>query len=241
MYTPKILIYDIETAGVNALNADLGFVITFGYIWLSDFEKGKKWKTISIGDFSSSFKKDPHNDKALLQAAAEIINQADGIIGHYANRFDKPFLATRALLHGVELADVPQLDTCYLAYKKLKLSSNRLVNIAKVFKCKWQKLDKKDGWPLWWNHYLKGSLKYDKAMRKYCGYDVMTLAEISVKMKPYWPPSFTNRLYPKTIEKGCSVCGSSKLHHRGQIVYRREIHNRLACQDCGSWANYEKI
>lgn len=240
-YSPKILVYDIETDGVNALNADLGYIITFGYIWFDDYKKGKKWKTISIADYSE-FKKNPHNDKYLIKDALKILDQADGIIHHYGNKFDAPYIVTRAVIKNLgPFPDVPMLDTCLLAWKRFKLSSNRLKNIAKVFKCKWQKLDKGNGWPMWWYEFLKGSAKYDKQMREYCGYDVMTLAEISDKMRPYWPPSFVNRLYPKTLGRHCNKCGSKELLSKGLKIFQRIECRQLRCKKCGSTANYEKI
>lgn len=238
---PKILVYDIESAGVNAFNADLGYVLVFGYIWLSDFEKGKKWKTISIGDFKR-FKKNPHDDTDVIKEALKILNQADGIIHHYGNKFDAPFLLTRAEILRLEgFPDLPMLDTCFLAYKRFKFFSNRLKNIALALKCKYNKIEKNDGWPKWWLAYLKGDLRYDKKMRKYCGYDVMTLAEISLRMRKYWPKQFTNRLYSKNCGRICNSCGSTKLSNNGFTIYRRMIHKKLACRNCGSRANYEKV
>jgi uncharacterized protein YprB with RNaseH-like and TPR domain/predicted RNA-binding Zn-ribbon protein involved in translation (DUF1610 family) len=236
-----VLIYDIETAGVNALNADLGYIITFGYIWLSDFEKGKKFKTISIGDFPE-FKKDPHNDKRLVQEALKIMSKAGGLIHHYGNKFDMPYIRTRAIIHGLDpLPDIQTLDTCFLAYKKLKLSSNRLANVCRVFNCKYRKIEKKDGWPTWWMAYLRGDLKYDKPMREYCGYDVMALADVSLKLRPYWPRSFTNALYPKTKTLHCRACGNEKLYKHDIVLFRREVHQRYRCTNCGSNSNYQKL
>lgn len=255
IFQPNILIYDIETAGVNALNADLGYVINFGYIWLHDFLSGKKPTVLSICD-SKTFKSNPHDDSELVEKALKILAKADGIVHHYGNRFDMPFLRTRAIIIGRQknnpvkftYPDIKDLDTCFLAYRTLKLSSNRLANVAKVLNCKYQKMDKKDGWPKWWMSYLKGSSEHDKIMREYCGLDVMTLAEISVIMKPYWPTAFTNRIYPKQsrkdiIENGmnCIMCGSKYLHKQGVKVFNRKVQQNYRCMDCGSQRNYKPL
>lgn len=247
-YEPNIIIYDIETAGVNALHADLGYVITFGWITLKDFLAGKKAKTISIADFPR-FDKNPHDDTDIVKAALEILSTADGIVHHYGNKFDAPFLRTRAAILRLGTFPEPkQLDTCFLAYKVFKLSSNRLVNVAKALKCKYRKLDKGDGWPNWWLDFLKGSRKSDKPMREYCGFDVMTLAEITVRVRPYWPQDFINRLRPRQsrasiIKHGlrCVVCGGGKLRSHGIRLRQRVPHRILQCQNCGSMKTVEKL
>ncbi len=240
MNKPKILVYDIETAGVNAFNADLGYVISFAYILLDDFEKGKKFKVLSITDYKH-YSIDPHDDKYLLKDILKIMSKATHIIHHYGNRFDEPFLRTRMAIKNIKMfPEVPQLDTCYLAWKKFKLSSNRLANIAKVFKCKYNKIDKKDGWPKWWMDYLKGGTKYVTKMSKYNGYDVMTLAEISIKMRPYWPRSFVNySVYADN--KSCKVCGSVKLHFKEFRIVSMMKYRLFKCGECGYSYNKQRV
>lgn len=245
--TNRILVYDIETCGINARFADLGYIITFGYIWLEDFikayEKGQKpkVKTISIADFDR-YKKDPQDDRLLLKAASKILLQADGIIHHYGDRFDAPFVRTRMLLNnqGEIFPEAKQLDTCILAWKKLKLSANRLAHIAKVLKCKYQKVDKKDGWPKWWNDFAKGGTKYDAPMRHYCGYDVLSLAEISIKMRPYWPNSFMNQSIIRN-GKVCIKCASDKLAFKEYRVIGAKEHRLYRCTHCGYSYNKEPV
>lgn len=246
--SPKILVYDIETAGVNALNADLGYVITFGYIWLDDFNKGEKAKTISIADFPE-FEKDPHNDKMIVKAGLELMAQADGLIHHYGNRFDHPYMRTRGVKHRIPIyTDVAALDTCHLAWKTFKLSRNSLKNVAQFLDCKYQKLEKLDGWPKWWMDFLKGSTKSDKKMREYCALDVMTLAEIAERMRPYWTVAFCNRLYVKNqldrwgdATRKCMKCGGVKLESKGIGVRARRPCRLLKCRTCGFSGNIEKV
>lgn len=235
---PRILIYDIESAGVNALNADLGYVICFGYKWLGE----KETHCISITDFSD-FKKNPQNDKRVVKEALKILNEADGIIAHYGNRFDRPYIAARALYHGLApFPDVQQLDPCYLAYKKFKLSSNRLVNIAKFLKCRNQKMNK-DGtfWPDAWLSIMKGSTKNQKKMIAYCKQDVRTLEEIAVKMRPYWFPSFVNSLGYSHFDGTCPACGSDYLMKNGTRKNKNYTYQRMICCDCATQFKGDKV
>ena len=258
-YKPNIIIYDIESAGVNALFADLGYMINFGYISLDDFLAGKKPTVLSIVDYPT-FKQNPHDDTLLVKEALKILSGADGIIHHYGTKFDKPFIKTRALIKNLDtFPEAKELDTCFLSYKQLRLSNNRLVTVAKALKCKNQKLDKKDGWPNWWLDYLKGSPKSDKQMREYCGMDVLTLAEISVRIRRYWPEDFINRLYPKVpvlckhemrflnskiqnrLKFKCLTCGNPNLESKGTKVRKKTLVRVYQCKNCFSVKNYEKL
>jgi transposase-like protein len=70
----------------------------------------------------------------------------------------------------------------------------------------------------------------------------MTLAEIAIRMRPYWPKSFTNRLYPKDrTNSHCNTCGSDRLHRRGITVYQRKLQQNYGCLHCGSRANYRPL
>jgi len=62
--SPRILSFDIESAGVNALKSDLGFVILFGYKWAH--EPHAHVLTLA----PQSLRR--FDDKALLRAASKL-------------------------------------------------------------------------------------------------------------------------------------------------------------------------
>src|SRR3990167_5426751 len=90
----KILFYDLETAGVQALSADRGFVVCFGYKFLGE----KKAHCITILDHPG---KHCHDDSALLVAALKIMEEAELLVAHYGDKFDRPFLESRILRAGL--------------------------------------------------------------------------------------------------------------------------------------------
>ena len=74
------------------------------------------------------------DDKKLIHEFVKIMNKANEIIGHNGDRFDIPWIRTRALYHGIH--NVPRwqtLDTLKSVRSNLKLPSNRLDAIGRYF------------------------------------------------------------------------------------------------------------
>lgn len=115
---PKIGFLDIETSN---LNGDFGFI--FSYCILSDdgkmFQRILSPKEIKSGEF----------DKNLLHQFCLDIKKFDKVITHYGDRFDGPFLRTRALLYGCDFPKpgmIRHVDMWMVLRKKFKLRNNRL-------------------------------------------------------------------------------------------------------------------
>src|SRR3990167_2779890 len=115
----KTLIYDIETAGVNALKADLGFVIVFGYKWLG--EKSAHVLTINKKDLQK------FDDRELLVRVSKLLQQADVVVTHYGSNFDKKFLQGRLMINDFPgFPHPPVRDTCLGLRVVTNFSSKRL-------------------------------------------------------------------------------------------------------------------
>jgi hypothetical protein len=250
---PKILVWDIETNGVNARDADLGFITCFGYKWLNsksvkcisllDCETfTKALGSVSKGDRSIKTIDRLHDDSELLKKAAEVMNQADYLIAHYGDKFDKPFIKTRMLIAGIPpIPDVKQIDTCKLAWNHLKFSRNRLGHLAEVLGCKNLKQEKGNGFPLWWHRAMAGHEGSIRDMSEYCKRDVLALEDIALKLRPYWP-----RLVKWDLDSqrpNCKTCGSNTIQWRGfeRRVTKKWKYHRYQCQSCGSWGNIQEL
>ena len=172
----KILLYDIETAGVNALKSDLGFVIVFGYKWLG--EKHAHTLTISKKDLQK------FHDKNLLIKVSKLLQQADVVVGHYASIFDKKFLQGRFMIHDLPAFKHPPMrDTCMGLRAVTNFSSKRLKHAAKIMKFRHQK--KENNWPLSWFQVMRGDMKALKGLAEYCKGDVMALEELYLRLRGY--------------------------------------------------------
>lgn len=223
---PRVLFFDIESAGVNALRADLGFVIVFGYKWLG--EKKAHSLVISKADLRR------FSDYNLLVKASKLFQEADIIVGHYASVFDRRFIAGRLLIHGLPPVPPTKLrDTVFIARSVANFSSNRLKHLAKILNLKHQKLD--NNWPIAWFEVMQGDSKALKGMAKYCEGDVLALEELYLRLRAYDNP------HPRLIadRTKCGVCAGD-IQYRGVARVGERSYRRYQCKKCGHWGRETK-
>lgn len=233
---PKILLFDLETAGVNALNADLSTVVCFGYKWVGE----KMPHCLTVDQFPKWFSKENGiNDKPLLVAALKIMAEADIIVAHYGDKFDRPYFAGRCVIHGLTPPPPTKMrDTWYIAYRAFKFSSNRLQNLADIFGLGEKKYRKAvpDEWPGWWLKAMAGNTTAIAQMAKYCKQDIQTLEQVYLRLQPF------DTAAPRLLEDRtmCGACGSA-VQYRGFAVLGQNKYRRYQCTSCGKWDRETKI
>lgn len=223
---PRILFFDIESAGVNALKSDLGFVIVFGYKW-SD-EKHAKVLTVDREGLRN------FDDKKLLIQASKLFNEADLVVGHFASVFDRRFIQGRLLIQGLPpIAPTKLRDTCMIARSVANYSSNRLKHLAKILNLKHTKLE--NGWPNAWFQVMRGNTEALKGLADYCKGDVLALEDLYKRLLPF------DNAHPRMIEDRakCATCGG-KVEYRGFAFANQNRYRRYICTDCGRWGRETK-
>lgn len=228
---PKVLIWDLETGGVNAFYADLGFILNFGYKWLGE----KETHCLKVSDYPGWFKRErdcPIDDKPLIEDALKIMAEADILVAHFGDKFDRKFFQGRCAIHN--LTPPPptiQRDTCMLSWKYFKFRSNRLAALAKHFNLKQRKYQKKSNeWPGWWLRAMAGSKRAIKAMSEYCKQDVRTTELVYLRIRPY--DTAHPRLFSPT--QRCKKC-NGKMEYSGYRVTLNNRYHRIRCMQCGSY------
>lgn len=218
----KILFFDIETAGVNALRSDLGFCIIFGYKW--NYENKARALVID----STSLKR--FDDNNLLTAASVILSKADLTVAHYGSVFDRRFIQGRLLINNLPpIPPTKMRDTCMIARSVANFSSNRLKHLAKILNLGNQKLE--NNWPLAWFKVMQGDMKHLNALTEYCKGDVYALEELYYRLRPF------DNAHPNIIHNRemCGACGGSVQYHGvtfiGHLKYRR-----YQCNACHKWS-----
>lgn len=222
---PKILSFDIESAGVNALHPDLGFIICFGYKWLHETDA----HTITLDKQSLL----TYDDKQLLEDASKLMEEADILVGHFASVFDRRFIQGRLLIN--DLPPIPNVklrDTCMIARSVANFSSNRLKNLAKVLNLKNQKLE--NGWPKAWLDVLRGDEKALDRLAEYCRGDVVAVEELYLKLRPFDNP------HPRLFDRSkCPSCGGD-VEYRGTYTAGERKYRRFQCKSCKKWGHETK-
>lgn len=219
----------LETAGINGFEADLANIVCFGYKWLGE----DKPHCLTIDEFDGWFTKKGLNDKPLIKAALKIMEEADLLVAHYGDKFDKPFFTGRCVIHGFEPPPpTKQRDTCYIAWKTFKFSSNRLQNLADILHCGEKKYHKQvpDEWPGWWLGALAGDRQSIKEMAKYCKQDIQTLEQVYLKLRSY------DKAHPRMVEDRtkCGACGG-EVQYRGFAFVGENKYRRFQCVTCSKW------
>lgn len=123
----KVGYLDIEA---SSLNANFGIILS----WFIK-ERGKEKYDYAVIKkeeiFNYSF------DKRVVKELLAALKKYDVLYAHYGDRFDFPFIRTRAFVHNLE-KDLPEYmetfirDTWPIAKYKLRLHSNRLGAIAET-------------------------------------------------------------------------------------------------------------
>lgn len=223
---PKILFWDLETSN---LNADFGRLICFG----GKFAGEKKPFILSITD-SPTFKKDPTNDKWLVEKCANVLSMADEWVTWYGKRFDVPFLSSRLLSHGLNsLPPCPHIDGWEIARKQLKLHSNRLASVQAFLNLPVAKTIIR---PDHWVKAMAGNRDAIRYIIEHCEKDVLVLEQAYEKLRPLIinPPNL-NLLNGRP--ENCESCGGpkEKIIRSGTHTTRKRIVFRFKCQICGHW------
>ena len=234
MPKPKILIFDLETGGFpGGFKADMGYVLNFGWKWLGE----KKVHMMTVDQFPGWFnrRKGGVNDKPLIKAALAIMEQADLLVAHYGERFDRRFLQGRCVIHGFEPPPPTKLrDTWRIARAAFAFSSNRLMNLSETLGLTHKKHQKtSDEWPGWWLRAMAGDASAIHEMARYCKKDVEATEELYLAIRQY------DNTHPRlhADRATCRLCGSA-VEYRGyawvgENKYRRYVCTRLACRRWG--------
>jgi len=206
-----------------------------GYKWLGE----EQAQVATIDQFPKWFnKKKGLNDKGLVDFTLDLMEEAEVIVAHYGDRFDRPFFNGRCLLNGFRPpAPAKQRDTWDIARKTFKFSGNRLAHLADILKVSEKKYHKQvpGEWPGWWLRALAGDEEAIHDMAKYCRQDVQTLEKVYLKLQPY------DQAHPRVVEdrSRCKICGGI-VEYRGTFVTKDNSYRRFVCRVCGHWGRDTK-
>lgn len=236
-YTPKILLFDIETAPVKAYvwklwkeNVHIDQIINdwFCIAWSA------KWlySTETMGEVLTPEEITHEDDSRIMKSLWKLINKADIIVSHNGNKFDIPRINARFIINNLEpTKPFFSIDTCQVARKQFGFSSNKLDALATYFN-----IDHKlhTDFNLW-KECLNGNEEALQYMLHYNKKDVLILEEVYLKLRP-WIKNHPNLGNLQGQQMVCSACGSDNLTLIKDKYYFTSVgkYPIYKCKDCGA-------
>ncbi len=240
----NVLILDIETAPLQSYTWGLWkqnvapsqivsdwFMLTWSAKWLFNEEV--------YSDRLTSKEATDQDDKRISKTIWGLLDKADIIIAHNANKFDVKRLNTRFLLNGLNPPMSYQvIDTLDHARRRFNISSNKLDYINQLLGLN-RKMDT-GGFELWAN-CMKGDVKALKKMEEYNIADVEILEETYLRIRPWIQPHPNMGLFIDEDITACPTCGSSEIQFHGKsYATTANLYDAFRCLKCGSVGRSKK-
>lgn len=237
---PRILIYDIESSPLigytwSTWQTDVIEVIqdyqilTVAWQWLGE----KKVHVIGQDDYKG-YKKGKLNDKELLKDLWKLFDEADAVVAHNGDRFDQKKVRARMVTQGMSPpSPYKEIDTKKIAKNIGGFTSNSLKELAKQLDIA-QKGD--SGGFETWKGCLEGDKKAWKQMKKYNKQDIPPLADLYMKLRPWFRTQVQYNLATGKHE-ACPKCGAEgNMIKRGYTYRATTKYQRYQCQACKGWS-----
>ncbi len=233
--SPKILVFDIETAPLEVYSWSLGkqhvnmeqiikdwFIICWSAKWLNDNE-------VFCGAVTpaEALRRD---DRRIIKDIWNFIEEADILISHNGENFDVPRLNTRFLLHGMNPPlSYQSIDTLKLARKKFAFTSNKLDYISRTLGLSGKIKVELD----LWKEVVRGNPEAIEQMSIYNQRDVTLLEEVYLKLGS-WMPSHPNLgVYIDDNHPMCPKCMSEDITWKGFYTTLVGRYSSFRCNQCG--------
>lgn len=236
---PKILIFDIETAPIEAyvwglFDQNIGLEMVTQHTTILSWSA--KWRgSDEVMYRDQRDKKDVRDDKELLQAIWSLLDEADVVITQNGRRFDVKKLNYRFVAHGMKpTSPFKHIDTLLVAKKNFGFDSNKLQHMTSLLCTKYKKQDHGEfaGFKLW-AECLKGNQLAFKAMEKYNKYDVLSLEELYFDHLAKWDNTVNLDIYSNHVRYRCN-CGSEEFTKHRKYEYTKKGKFAIwTCDHCG--------
>lgn len=232
MSEPRILVYDIETYPALAyvwgaydqniidIHTEWG-LLGFAWKWLGD--KTVRW-----------VQSDGMDDTEVVKKLHELFDEADIIVAHNGDRFDRRKANAQFLKHGLGPPSHYQtVDTKKVSSRHFAQYKNNLDYLGKRFGL--GRKIKTEGFDLWLGCMANDPAAWRK-MKAYAKQDVNLLEEVYLEMRG-WIDNHPNLgVISKTADYTCPNCGSSDVQRRGYRHKRTGTHRQFRCNECGRYS-----
>jgi hypothetical protein len=241
--SPKICYYDLENSpslgwyydrykeGNIVADEQDWFMLSFAWTWGDE----KKVHCKALCDYPG-YAKDKTDDSHLVKDLWKIFDEADILIAHNGDRFDRRKSNSRFLGLGLPPpSPYKTIDTLKIARRQFMQGSNSLQSLGE-FLGLGGKLPT-TGWHTW-RGCIDGDQKAWNALKRYNKRDVILGRAVYKKLLPWTHNHPDLRVW--SGKASCRNCGSHKLQMRGEERTLTTIKQRYQCQSCNHWGSVPK-
>lgn len=238
-YTPKIILWDIETSLMQVSTFTLYPKYISHHAIIQDWSiicgcwkvlgEDKIYST-SVTDYPKTFKKDVYNDYHVVKDLREMLEGADIVIGHNGDKFDLKKFNARLIYHKLPpLPKIQTIDTLKQARKLAKFTSNRLDYLGKFLGVE----GKMDTTPGLWDRAMRGDKAAIEEMVEYNKIDVKVLEDVYLALRSYMD-THPNIADPHTMQ--CPKCGEREVvKHKLRVSASGVRRQQYQCNGCGGY------
>ena len=237
--TLKILTLDIENSPMMSyhwglwqqniskpmrIEANRSYMMSVAAKWLHD-------------DEVFYFETRTEDDSAITAQILKLVDEADIVVGHNAQRFDMKKINAYALLnHLPPPSPYRVVDTMLIAKKHFSFERNTLEYLTGALCTSQKSAHKKfNGFELW-SECMKGNEEAWQEMKHYNIQDVLVTEELYLLLRP-WAKSHPNVNVTSThLEPRCTSCGSKNLTPAGFSLTNVSKFKRYKCDDCDAFS-----
>lgn len=174
-----------------------------------------------------------HGHEVMVQAAHDLMSEADVVMHFNGDRFDIPRLNTEFIMAGMAPpAPYKSIDLYKVIKNNFNWSSNKLAFVSEQLGLAGK--IKHEGHELWIK-CLAGDPKAWAQMKRYNVQDVRLLEEIYDKVRPWITNHPHYGLYTGEPDV-CPNCGGDDLERRGYALTGVGRFQRYRCRGCGTWS-----
>ena len=240
--TPKILVFDIETAPMTVFVWGLykqrinheniitdWFKLSWSAKWLHEDD--------IMSNVLTSEEAKNNDDKRITKSLWKLLDECDIVIAHNAKSFDIRRVNSRFMLHGLKPpSPYNVIDTLKESQKIAAHASHRLDYLGQLVRRK-GKMETDYGL---WKRCYNGDPEALFYMEKYNKEDVLLLEEVYLFMRPWMKTHPNIALYMFANEPRCTKCGSKSLHEEGASPTATGLYRTYRCNDCGGFSKERK-
>jgi len=233
----KILLFDLETSPITA------------YVWktIKEFIQPEQiirdWTILTYSAkwlnedkiFSGTAKNEKDfNDYNLVKEMWYLLDEADIIIAHNCNRFDRKRINARFLFHGLTPpSPYKVIDTLEIAKHNIGTTYGKLDFLAKYIGNEGKM--EHEGFLLW-RKCMEGDLVAWDTMSEYNKKDVIELEKLYLTLRP-WDSRHPNLgVFKEDPNMCCTKCGSKNLEYMKDVYTNTRVYKLYKCNDCHGWS-----